>query len=147
MNAFTLKFEHASSMLNTFVSISSFTKRPDNKCAILENCVGLWDTGARCSSISFRIVEKLDLLPVDTCVLSTANGYVKANMYQIDLHLPNNVIIQDMKVTCSDIGNDTDILIGLDVIYRGDFSITNVNGYTTFTFRVPSICEIDYVNQ
>jgi len=36
-------------------------------------------------------------------------------------------------------------LIGMDVITLGDFSITNHNGITCMSFRVPSSHEIDYV--
>ena len=45
------------------------------------------------------------------------------------------------------VGSDSDALIGMDVISLGDFSITNLNGVTCFSFRVPSMHEIDYVKQ
>lgn len=38
-----------------------------------------------------------------------------------------------------------DILIGMDVINRGDFAVTNVGGITKFSFRVPSEAHIDFV--
>jgi hypothetical protein len=37
-----------------------------------------------------------------------------------------------------------DVLIGLDIICRGDFAISNYNNSTQFTFRIPSICDIDF---
>jgi hypothetical protein len=37
------------------------------------------------------------------------------------------------------------VLIGMDVIGSGDLAITNHNGKTTFTFRVPPCEEIDFV--
>lgn len=40
-----------------------------------------------------------------------------------------------------------DLLIGMDIITTGDFSITNVGGKTIFSFRVPSIKELDYVKE
>jgi len=33
----------------------------------------------------------------------------------------------------------------MDVITQGDFSITNTNGQTTMSFRIPSKKEVDYV--
>ena len=33
----------------------------------------------------------------------------------------------------------------MNIIKQGDFSISNYNGKTTMTFRVPSLCEIDFV--
>ena len=46
-----------------------------------------------------------------------------------------------------DLGDDIDVLIGMDIIQHGDFSITNVNNKTTFSFRTPSMKEIDYVKE
>lgn len=41
----------------------------------------------------------------------------------------------------------SDLLIGMDVIILGDFSISNYNNKTTFSFRIPSIQETYYVRQ
>ena len=38
-----------------------------------------------------------------------------------------------------------DVLLGMDIITIGDFSITNQAGNTVFSFRVPSQHTIDYV--
>ena len=35
----------------------------------------------------------------------------------------------------------------MDIITRGDFAISNVNGETTFSFRLPSIRTIDFVKE
>lgn len=35
----------------------------------------------------------------------------------------------------------------MDIIKHGDFSITNINNKTTFSFRIPSTKEIDYVKE
>jgi len=35
----------------------------------------------------------------------------------------------------------------MDIINRGDFSITNVGAKTVFSFRMPSIKEINYVKE
>lgn len=78
--------------------------------------------------------------------ISTANGLVDVNTYLINLTLPNKVTIENLSVTSSDLGDDVDLLIGMDVIKLGDFSITNTNNSTTFSFRIPSIEEINYVN-
>ena len=43
--------------------------------------------------------------------------------------------------------NGFDVLIGMDIITLGDFSITNVNGKTVFSFRIPSTETVDYVQQ
>jgi len=43
------------------------------------------------------------------------------------------------------IGGGVDAIIGMDVICKGDFAITNVNGETRMSFRYPSVGTIDYV--
>ena len=43
--------------------------------------------------------------------------------------------------------SDTDFLIGMDIITLGDFSVTNLNEKTTFSFRYPSCETINYVEE
>ncbi|MCK4911673.1 MAG: SEC-C domain-containing protein [Thermodesulfovibrionales bacterium] len=47
-----------------------------------------------------------------------------------------------VRVTKGDMGGD--ILIGMDIMSKGDFAVSNHGGNTTFTFRMPSIEEIDF---
>lgn len=66
--------------------------------------------------------------------------------YIIDLGLPNGVVIQGLNVTdTTQLTGGIDALIGMDVIGMGDFSITNYQGKTCMSFRLPSLHEIDYV--
>jgi len=37
------------------------------------------------------------------------------------------------------------LLIGMDIIGLGDFAVTNTNDKTTFSFRIPSVQEIDFI--
>jgi preprotein translocase subunit SecA len=39
------------------------------------------------------------------------------------------------------------MLIGMDIIARGDFAVTNYDGKTVFSFRMPSVEQIDFVEQ
>ena len=55
--------------------------------------------------------------------------------------------IQNVMVTAGKLGNDTDFLIGMDIITLGDFSVTNFEGKTTFSFRYPSCETINYAMQ
>ena len=41
--------------------------------------------------------------------------------------------------------HETDVLIGMDIISKGDFCVTNFQGKTVLTFRVPSCSEFDFV--
>ena len=37
------------------------------------------------------------------------------------------------------------LLIGMDIIDLGDFAVTNADGITAFSFRIPSVEEIDFI--
>lgn len=144
--AFTLKSLGILNMLKTDVLILSNIRNNANPY-VPKMWRGLWDTGASKSSITKRIVDDLGLIPIGNANISTANGVVAVNTYLVDIGLPNRVVIPNIVVSCADLGDDIDVLIGMDIICNGDFSITNVNDKTTFSFRTPSIKEIDYVKE
>lgn len=143
--AFTLKSDRILDILMTDTFINS-TKRDMTKTVdTTKKWRGLWDTGASTSSIDIRVADELGLTPIGRTVIGTANGMVEVNTYIIDITLPNHVTVADVIVTSSDLGKDIDLLIGMDIIRHGDFSITHTDNSTTFSFRVPSVKEIDYV--
>ena len=144
--AFTLKSHSILNMLTTETLIVSDISKKGVK-SVPKMWRGLWDTGASQSSITQRIVDYLGLIPVGNTNISTANGNVRVNTYLVNIGLPNQVLIPNVLVSCADLGEDIDVLIGMDIICHGDFSITNNNRKTTFSFRVPSIQEIDYVKE
>ncbi|MBQ7752795.1 MAG: retroviral-like aspartic protease family protein [Treponema sp.] len=91
----------------------------------------IWDTGATKSCIAKRIVDELNLIAVGRTSIGTANGITDANTYLVDIGLPNGVTVKNILVTCADLGDD-DVLIGMDIITKGDFSI-NLTGLCTST--------------
>ena len=108
----------------------------------------LWDTGATGTCISENVVSALGLIPTGMQNIQTPNGKSSVNTYLIDIGLPNGVGIRDVRVCDSKIGDQgLGVLIGMDIIVNGDFSISNYNGKTVFTFRTPSKQITDYVQQ
>ena len=106
----------------------------------------IWDTGASASVNTEKVVKQLGLIPTGMSVVSTANGTVNQPTYIVDIQLPNNVTFKDVTVTgVAALSGNCDVLIGMDVINAGDLSITNNNGVTCMSFRIPSSHEIDYV--
>lgn len=144
--AFTLKSNTILNMLRTETLITSDVRNTKTTYTP-KNWNGLWDTGASKSSITQRIVDDLQLIPVGSTNISTANGIVTVNTYFVDIWLPNHVTVKNVLVSCADLGDDIDVLIGMDIIRHGDFAITNTDKSTTFSFRTPSIQEIDYVKE
>lgn len=108
----------------------------------------VWDTGATQTCISSKIRESLDLIPVGSGTTSTAGGVINVNRYIIDVLLPSGLIITNLDVIEVDLSNSQcDLLLGMDVITLGDFSVTNYDNKTLYSFRTPSICHVDFVKQ
>ncbi|MHB8779810.1 MAG: SEC-C metal-binding domain-containing protein [Candidatus Geothermincolia bacterium] len=108
--------------------------------------IAIWDTGATGSVVSETVVRDCGLLPTGVTKTSTTHGIADANTYVVDFQLPNGPTIQNVQVTEGQI-NGGDVLIGMDVITVGDFAVTNYGGRTAFTFRVPSVACIDFVDE
>jgi hypothetical protein len=106
----------------------------------------LWDTGATDSVITPATAKKLGIDPVGTAEVVHYGGKKQSNTYLVNLYLPNKVLMYGIRVTESDeVLDDFGVILGMDIICRGDFSITNEGGLTWMSFRFPSIKGIDYV--
>lgn len=139
-SAFTVQYNQISNRLTTPITIIGNGKQIAD--------VALWDTGATCSCISKEIANSLDLIATGFCLVQTPSGQATQKTYLIDIELPNKVIIGNVRVTESEIGQQgLGLLIGMDVISLGDFSVSNFDGKTTFCFRIPSVEEIDFVKE
>lgn len=107
---------------------------------------GIWDTGATGTAITTHIVKQLGLIPTGKRNVNTAGGSVMQNTYTIDIGLPNNVVVGAIIATeVPSLPTDNEVLIGMDIITLGDFSVTHYNGKSCMSFRIPSMHEIDYV--
>lgn len=108
----------------------------------------LWDTGATNTVISHDVVSALELVPTGKRPIKTPSGSQVYNSYLVDIMLPNHVNIKDVCVCDSEIGDQgIGALIGMDIISKGDFAVSNFAGATVFTFRIPSIRLTDYVKE
>ena len=106
----------------------------------------IWDTGATHSVITAKVVEDLKLTPMGYTVVHTANGETRQKQYIANLYLPNQVMFGMLKVTEAPL-HEADILIGMDIISKGDLCISNFEGRTMLTFRVPSCQSFDFVQE
>jgi hypothetical protein len=119
-----------------------------------ESCIAIWDTGATNSGITELFALKLKLIATGRRKVNGLGGTIEKNTYLIDIILPNSVKFPNVPVTEMDnpvdpLGNKLDvfgILIGMDIITTGDFTITNFQGKTVMSFRHPSQMAIDYVD-
>lgn len=126
--------------------------------------MALWDTGATQSGISKQLANLLNLKPIGMTELMTAGGLVNdVNVYKIDFSLAIKTQLDYGEHVFLDVENDFrfhnievteipdsglfDFLVGMDVICRGDFSITSRNNCSCVSFRLPPnpLKTIDYV--
>jgi predicted aspartyl protease len=98
----------------------------------------LWDTGATNSGISSAMAKRLGLLPIRRAEVEGANGLFTANVYILDITLPNMVSVHNVQVREFVSAGDSDVILGMDIITCGDFAVSNYERKTVVSFRVPS---------
>lgn len=110
--------------------------------------IALWDTGATRTCISEELAKELNLIPSGKTYINTPSDSSTQNTYLADLYLPNGVVVRNVMIIDAKIGNQNiDLLIGMDIITLGDFSVSNFNNKTYFTFRTPSQKHVDYCSE
>ena len=148
--AFTTKASALVNVLHSSVQVSeAFDPGSGAPMPTSMPCIAIWDTGAMGTVITSKVVAGLGLKPSGQITVQGVGpaGIPQshpADTYLINLFLPNNVALVGVRVAESSVSG-CDVLIGMDVIGSGDLAITNHNGKTTFTFRIPPCEEIDFV--
>lgn len=138
-NAFRYKPGAIVNRLKTTVTISTNDKSM--------KVVALWDTGATLCCVSEDVVNQLSLIATGKARMSTPSNADKlVDTYLVNLLLPNDILIKDVRVAYSEIGaQGIGLLVGMDIISQGDFLITN-NKETVFSFRMPPEPLHDFVS-
>jgi hypothetical protein len=93
----------------------------------------MWDTRAAKSVITERVVKALGLKPIRKGFTQGVNGLGKSQAYVVNIYLPSQITIHELTVVSAHPGKIWwNVLLGMDIIGTGDFSITNRNGNTEF---------------
>jgi len=149
--SFTVRYNGRTNQLRTKVLVSKpayptdIVISPDTlKNAKEYNCI--WDTGATNSVVSQKVVEECGFKPIGMVMVHSATEEKLCETFLVSIILPNKVGIPSIRVTKGQL-TDCDILIGMDVINQGDFAVTHKDGKTMFSFRLPSMEEIDFVEK
>lgn len=111
---------------------------------------GIWDTGATGSVITRSVAQSLHLKPISYTKVRGVHGENTVPVYNVKIILNNENISINARVTeCVELSDKHDIgmLVGMNIIKMGDFSVSTYNGKTVMTFRVPSLETIDYVKE
>lgn len=113
---------------------------------------GVWDTGATNSVITKAAAQRLGLAVISMVEVGGVHGKQTVPVYFVQLTLNNQNISVQVRVSEGSVSSfskegDAEILIGMDIITLGDLSVSNFNGQTVMTFRIPSLTKIDYCEE
>lgn len=146
--AFTIKFSARTNVLFSNVGVSqAFDPKvtTTNQPAITE-LQAIWDTGASCTIISKQYAQRIGLIPTGKITITGVNNTTIENTYQVNVYLPNKVCLVYVKIAeAPALASGAGMLIGMDIIGAGDFSVYTEHGKTVMTYRFPSIGGTDFV--
>lgn len=90
----------------------------------------LWDTGATRSTIPEYFARLLQLKTVCSSIVNGNNGKTISSIYEATVELDNHTEVIYPN------GNNLDfVLIGMDIISKGEMYIENINGNLTMYFE------------
>lgn len=115
-----------------------------NRSDELKQYNALWDTGATGSVITSRVVAECNLKPIGKTKVNGVHGGKISSVYVASIGLPNKLIIPKVKFVEVDAIAHADVIIGMDIITLGDFTISNFDNKTHLTFRIPSKKHVNY---
>jgi predicted aspartyl protease len=98
----------------------------------------MWDTGSMGTCVSTELARYLGLAPFRTTTLTSLHGDSVANVCLMDLVLPDGIMIENVMAMEIETRRDFDIIIGMNIIRLGDFSLCNDHGNTVMTFSLPT---------
>lgn len=146
ISALTVRFNTIKNVITTDVKVRNLIG-----ANIETTTKAIWDTGATNSCITKDLAQKLQLPIIGMTKTQGVHGIEVVPYYSVQITLHNENISMTAYVTeCANLSQDKNdnigMLIGMDVISKGDLSISN-HGETIMTFRVPSIETTDYCKE
>ncbi len=143
--SFTVNYKGLVNVLKSDALISrAFNPAATANPPLLRKFIAIWDTGASGTVITQKVIDECKLKPIGMANVITAKGKMTTQVYLVNIVMPNEVGVYNLRATRGNTGKDADILIGMDIIGRGDFAVTGKDGKTTFSFRMPSCDCIDF---
>lgn len=143
--AFTTRYNGRSNVLSNDVGITpAFDPQANPRPRVSTFFKAVWDTGATASVITEAVVAQCGLIQTGVIEVFTAQGSYLTETYLVNIFLPNRVGVHGVAVSKGTLPHGSDVLIGMDIIGVGDFAVTNKDGITVFTFRMPSVELLDF---
>jgi len=130
-NSFAIDYD--SEVGEIIVNVSAFNQ----KTGVGMNLKALWDTGANCCVISETVAKKLKIPNIAEVQMKHADGISIVNTHMLSLMLPNNILFKDIRaMSCKPI-HSFDMIIGMNVISKGNMSIVHNKTVIRFSFKYP----------
>jgi hypothetical protein len=140
----TMRYAGVALSIRTVCNICSFRDAVIPSPVRAEGLTAMWDTGANITCISKALAHRLNLKVDGRATVASANGINSVYMHLVDIELPNGLCFNEVKVLSCDLVTE-DVLIGMDIISRGDFAYSTAGGATTFSFCTPAIYAVDFM--
>jgi predicted aspartyl protease len=103
--------------------ITSIEIYKDEKIEDRKTIKALWDTGANHSVINSKFIEEFSLKGRKSMIVKTLAGETRSKLYKINIKLSGqnfgSIALSDRKLD----KNEFDLLIGMDIISKGEFRI------------------------
>ena len=138
----------ANVLINEVSLTAAYFPPTPSKNIIYRKFFAIWDTGATNTIITEQVVKDCGLKPIGMAKAYHAGGATEdVNVYLVNIRLPNAVEVYNLRVTEGKLRGQANVLVGMDIMNKGDFAVTNYNGKTVFSFRIPSTERIDFIEQ
>jgi hypothetical protein len=131
---FPFKNEYSQLSLKLITDVEVFNSMQNQNVIRIR---ALWDTGAMLSAITPDIAKRLNLVSTNRIRVNGIGNYCIADIVRVSIRLPNLVELKNARISVLNLVKDVDMLVGMDIIQLGDFSISNGAGKTLFTFAMP----------
>jgi len=102
----------------------------------------IWDTGASLTFIKPKVRDqlKLRIFGSETSIfVAGIGGKVKADLTTMSIALTDSFILECLPVYIVDFPINYDMVIGMNIISMGDFSVNNTDSKTSFSFIMPPL--------
>ena len=98
----------------------------------------LWDKNFEQTLISDGIIKMINPLQKSKTKIVSKDEIFESAIYSISISLSDEITFRDVEVQNADLSEkEVDIVIGMDIISRGDFEVRNYNNIVEFAFRIP----------
>ena len=106
--------------------------------------MALIDTGASMSAIDHSLVEELQLSTFKLAEISSLGGRYTSSLHMVGIHLDDTIMLAPWVVAAGDVhAKGAGLIIGMDILGRGEFMYSRSEGKHTFTLRLPDAIQYE----